>query len=141
MTNEVLPIESVGKLSKELEKRDMLVRAEILLHTLLEDRANIPINAIYMHSGLKADLYPPRHPGDERRLSALQRRRRLDYGPPIGRVYVHSPEDLILYKLLYFRIRQRSKYSREMAAILRAKKMRSILSTSNNGQLGWDSVH
>ena len=37
-------------------------------------------------------------------------------------MYVHSPEDLILYKLLYFRIRQRSKYSRDMAAILQAKK-------------------
>lgn len=42
--------------------------------------------------------------------------------PPIGRVYVHSPEDLILYKLLYFSIRQRPKHSRDIAAILHAKK-------------------
>lgn len=116
-----LPIESAGKLSKELEKRDMLVPAEIILDTLLEDRADIPINAIHIHSGLKADLYPVR-PGDELRLSAFQRRQRIDYGPPIGRVYVHSPEDLVLYKLLYFSISQQPKHSRDIAAILRARK-------------------
>lgn len=27
----------------------------------------------------------------------------VDLGPPIGEVWVHSPEDLILYKLRYFR--------------------------------------
>jgi len=99
----------------------MLVPAEIILDTLLEDRADIPINAIHIHSGLKADLYPVRS-GDELRLSAFQRRQRIDYGPPIGRVYVHSPEDLILYKLLYFNISQQPKHSRDIAAILRAKR-------------------
>jgi len=116
-----LPIESVGKLSKELEKRDMLVPAEVILDTLLEDRADIPINAIHIHSGLKADLYPVRS-GDELRLTAFQRRQRVDYGPPIGRVYVHSAEDLVLYKLLYFSISQQPKHSRDIAAILHAKK-------------------
>jgi hypothetical protein len=116
-----LPIGSIQKFSKELEKRDMLVPAEIILNTILEDRADIPINAIHMHSGLKADLYPVRQ-GDKLRLSAFQRRQRVDYGPPIGRVYVHSPEDLILYKLLYFSISQQPKHSRDIAAILQAKK-------------------
>jgi hypothetical protein len=116
-----LPIESVGKLSKELEKRDMLVPAEIILDTLLEDRADIPINAIHIYSGLKADLYPVRS-GDELRLSAFQRRQYTDYGPPIGRVYIHSPEDLILYKLLYFSISQQPKHPRDIAAILQARK-------------------
>ena len=116
-----LPIESVGKLSKELEKRDVLVPAEIILDTLLEDRADIPINAIHTHSGLKADLYPVRS-GEELRLSAFQRRQRVDYGPPIGHVYVHSPEDLILYKLLYFSIHQQPKHARDMVAILQARK-------------------
>jgi len=115
-----LPIESIGKFSKELEKRDMLVPAEIILDTLLEDRADIPINAIHAHSGLKADLYPIRS-GDELRRSAFQRRQQVDYGSPIGRVYVHAPEDLILYKLLYFSISQQSKHSRDIAAILRAQ--------------------
>ena len=111
-----IPIKSINKLSKELKKRDMLI-----LDTILEDRADIPINAIHMHSGLKADLYPVRE-GDELRQSAFQRREQVDYGPPIGKVYIHSPEDLILYKLMYFGLSQQSKHSRDIAAILKSKK-------------------
>lgn len=116
-----IPIEAINKLSKELEKRDMLIPAEIILDSILEDRADIPINAIHMYSGLKADLYPVRE-GDELRQSAFQRRKLVDYGPPIGQVYIHSPEDLILYKLIYFGLSQQPKHSRDIAAILRAKK-------------------
>jgi hypothetical protein len=116
-----LPIESIGKFSKELEKRDMLVPPEVILDTLLEDRADIPINAIHMYSGLKADLYPLRE-GDELRRSAFQRRQQVNYGPPIGKVYIHSPEDLVLYKLMYFGLSQQSKHSRDIAAILKSKK-------------------
>jgi len=116
-----IPIKSVKKLSKELEKRDMLIPAEIILDNILEDRADIPINAIHMYSGLKADLYPVRD-GDELRQSAFQRRQLVDYGPPIGKVYIHSPEDLILYKLIYFGLSQQSKHSRDIAAILKSKK-------------------
>jgi hypothetical protein len=116
-----IPIKSVKKLSKELEKRDMLVPAEIILDNILEDRADIPINAIHMYSGLKADLYPVRE-GDELRQSAFRRREQVDYGPPIGKVYIHSPEDLILYKLIYFGLSQQSKHSRDIAAILKSKK-------------------
>lgn len=83
--------------------------------------ADIPINAVHTHGGLKAHLYPIRS-DDELRRSAFRRRQRVDYGPPIGRVYVHSPEDLILYKLLYFSISQPSKHSPDIAAILRAKE-------------------
>jgi hypothetical protein len=116
-----LPIETVNKLSKELEKRHMLVPAEIMLDMIREDRADIPINAIHMYTGLKADLYPVRE-GDELRQSAFQRRRRVDYGPPIGKVYIHSPEDLILYKLSYLGISGQSKHSRDIAAILHSRK-------------------
>ena len=116
-----IPIKAINKLSKELEKRDMLVPAEIILAAVVEDRADIPINAIHMYSGLKADLYPVRE-GDELRRSAFQRREQVDYGPPIGKVYVHSPEDLILYKLMYFGLSQQSKHSRDIAAILKSKK-------------------
>jgi hypothetical protein len=116
-----LPIESVSRLSKELEKRDMLVPTEIILDTMMEDRADIPLNAIHMYSGLKADLYLIR-PGDELRQSAFQRREKVDYGPPIGKVYIHSAEDLILYKLIYLGISRQSKHSRDIASILRAKK-------------------
>ena len=116
-----IPLKSVNKLSKELEKRDKLIPAEIILDNILEDRADIPINAIHMYSGLKADLYPVRD-GDELRQSAFQRRQLVDYGPPIGKVYIHSPEDLILYKLIYFGLSQQSKHSRDIAAILKSKK-------------------
>lgn len=116
-----IPIKAVNKLSKELEKRDMLIPAEVILDSIIEDRADIPINAIHMYSGLKADLYPLRE-GDELRQSAFQRRQRVDYGPPIGKVYIHSPEDLILYKLLYFSLSQQPKHSRDITAILRTKK-------------------
>ena len=44
-----IPIKSVNKLSKELEKRDMLVLAEIILDNILHERADIPINAIHSH--------------------------------------------------------------------------------------------
>jgi hypothetical protein len=111
----------INKLSKELKKRDMLIPAEIILDSILEDRADIPINAIHMYSGLKADLYPVRE-GDELRQSAFRRRQQVDYGPPIGKVYIHSPEDLILYKLIYFGLSQQSKHSRDIAAILKSKK-------------------
>ena len=100
----------------------MLIPAEIILGSILEDQADIPINAIHMHSGLKADLYPVREEGDALRQSAFQRREQVDYGPPIGKVYIHSPEDLILYKLMYFGLSQQSKHSRDIAAILKSQK-------------------
>ena len=116
-----IPIKAINKLSKELKKRGMLIPAEIIFDSILEDRADIPINAIHMYSGLKADLYPVRE-GDELRQSAFQRREKVDYGPPIRKVYIHSPEDLILYKLMYFGLSQQSKHSRDIAAILKSKK-------------------
>jgi len=116
-----LPIEAVVRFSKELEKRNMLVPADIILDAMMEDRADIPLNAIHMYSGLKADLYLMRE-GDALRQSAFQRRVLVDYGPPIGKVYVHSAEDLILYKLMYLGLSGQPKHARDIAAILRAKK-------------------
>jgi hypothetical protein len=116
-----LPIRSIGKFSKELEKRDMLVPADIILDTIAEDRADIPLNAIHMHSGLKADLYLMRD-GDALRQSAFKRRVLVDYGPPIGKVFVHTPEDLIIYKLMYLGLSGQPKHARDIAAILKAKQ-------------------
>lgn len=115
-----LPIKTINKFSKELEKRDMLVPADIILDTFTEDRADIPLNAIHMYSGLKADIYLMRE-NDKLRQSAFQRRIKVDYGEPIGKVYVHSPEDLILYKLLYLGLSGQPKHARDIAAILRAR--------------------
>ena len=116
-----LPVKAIGRFSKELEKRNMLVPADIILDTMVEDRADIPLSAIHIYSGLKADLYLMRD-GDELRRSAFQRRLLVDYGPPIGEVYVHSPEDLILYKLMYLGLSGQSKHAWDIAAILKAKK-------------------
>lgn len=116
-----LPFEAVTGLSNELKARDMLVPPEIILEALAEDRGDIPINAIHIHSGLKADLYPIR-PGDELRREAFQRRMEVDFGPPIGNVFIHSAEDLIIYKLLYFSISRQSKHIRDITTILRTKK-------------------
>jgi len=116
-----LPIKAVRRFSKELEKRKMLVPIDIILSTMMEDRADIPLNAIHMYSGLKADLYLVRD-GDKLRQSAFRRRVLIDYGLPIGRVYVHSPEDLILYKLIYLGLSGQPKHARDISAILRAKK-------------------
>ena len=116
-----LPIKSIGKFSKELEKRDMLVPANIILDAIAEDRGDIPLNAIHMHSGLKADLYLMRE-GDALRQSAFQRRILIYYGSPIGKVYVHSPEDLILYKLMCLGMSGQPKHARDIAAILKANR-------------------
>lgn len=136
-----IPIKAVNKLSNELEKRDMLIPSKIILDSILEDRADIPLNAIHMYSGFKADLYPARE-GDELRQSAFQRRKLVDYGPPIGQVYIHSPEDLILYKLMYFGLSQQSKHSRDIAAILKSTKNKLDLDYIEGWttQLGLNSI-
>lgn len=116
-----IPIEGIIPLSDELKKRDMLVPPEIILDALIDDRADLPINAIHMYSGLKADLYPVRAE-DELRQAAFQRRREVDFEQPIGKVYVHSPEDLIIYKLICFSTSEQPKHIRDITAILRAQK-------------------
>ena len=112
-----IPLEAIELLSQELKKRDMLVPAEIILDAILEDRADLPINAIHMYSGFKADLYPLRAQ-DELRQLALERRRLIDLGPALGKVYLHSPEDLIIYKLWYFNLSQQTKHLRDITAIV-----------------------
>jgi hypothetical protein len=112
-----IPLDAVDQLSEELEKRNMLVPAETILDNVLESRADLPINAIHMHSGYKADLYPLRE-GDELRASAFQRRQRIDLGEPFGEVYLHSPEDLIIYKLWYYSISQQTKHIRDITSIV-----------------------
>jgi hypothetical protein len=116
-----IPFGAVSALSDELKKRDMLVPPEMIVDAMAEDRTDIPINAIHLHSGLKADLYPVRS-GDELRQVAFQRKREVDFGGPIGKVSVHSPEDLIIYKLVYFSISEQPKHIRDIAAILQAQK-------------------
>ena len=112
-----LPVESIGRLSAELAARGMLVPPDLFLDALIEDRADLPVNAIHGESGYKADLYLLR-PGDALRQSAFERRKRVDLGPPLGEVYLHSPEDLILYKLWYYSLSRQTKHPRDIAAIV-----------------------
>ena len=43
-----------------------------------------------------------------------------DFGPPIGSVYVHAPEDLIIYKTWYFSLSRQTKHLRDISAVLAA---------------------
>lgn len=112
-----LPVESMGALSLELERRAMLVPVDIMLDLLIEDRVDLPINAIHMASGYKAEMFLFK-PGDALREAGLQRRQLVDLGPALGEVYVHSPEDLILNKLRFYRISQQTKHVRDIASIV-----------------------
>jgi len=112
-----IPTENVAQLTKELEKRGMLVPEEIILDNLMEERADIPINAIHMYSGYKADLFPLR-PNNELRKAAFQRRILVDLGPQLGELYLHTPEDLIIYKLMYYNQSQQTKHLRDITAIV-----------------------
>jgi hypothetical protein len=70
-----------------------------------------------MYSGYKADLYPVRE-GGELRASAFNRRQKINLGESFGAVYLHSPEDLIIYKLWYYSISQQTKHIRDITSIV-----------------------
>lgn len=114
-----IPLEAIHRLSKELEQRGMLVPAEIVLDNILEKRADIPLNAIHIHSGYKADLYLVRE-GDELRASAFARRQKVDLGEGLGELFLHSPEDLIIYKVWYYSLSQQTKHANDISGILKA---------------------
>jgi hypothetical protein len=112
-----LPGERIRQLSQELEKRRMLVPVEILLDILIQPEGDLPVNAIHLDSGYKAELFLLRQ-GDEFRASSLARRQLVDLGPPLNNVYVHAPEDLILNKVHYYGLSQQTKHIRDVASIL-----------------------
>lgn len=112
-----LPYEQMVPLSKALLKRSMNVPVEIMMDILLSPD-DLAINAIHAQTGFKAELFPLRE-GDKLRQSALNRRLIIDLGPPIGELYAHSPEDLIIYKVLYYGLSQQTKHVRDIAGIFR----------------------
>jgi hypothetical protein len=109
--------EDCAKLSEELEKIEIYLPPEIILENLHETRMDLPLNAIHGASGFKAEMFPIRI-GDILRETAFSRRRQVDFGGEIGLVYVHTPEDLIVYKLIYFSISQQTKHIRDIGSIL-----------------------
>ena len=111
-----LPLEQMARLSDSLRAREMLVPVEVMLDLYMSP-ADLPINAIHMPTGYKLEIFLLR-PDDPLRAIALQRRLLLDFGPSIGEAYVHSPEDLILYKLQYYSLSSQPKHIRDIGSII-----------------------
>lgn len=112
-----LPGTRIVQLSEELTKRKMLVPAEIIIDLLIQPEGDLPINAIHLDTGYKAEFFLLRD-GDVYREMSLSRRRLVDFGPPLGSVYVHAPEDLILNKIHYFGLSQQAKHVNDIASIM-----------------------
>lgn len=112
-----LPGTRIVELSQELAKRNMLVPPEVIFDLMIQPEGDLPINAIHMDTGYKAELFMLRD-GDVYRATALSRRRLVDLGPPLGQVYVHAPEDLILNKVHYFNLSEQNKHIRDIASII-----------------------
>jgi hypothetical protein len=112
-----LPYEQVYQLSQQLIQREMLVPFDIIVDLLVMTEGDLPINAIHLTTGFKAELFLLR-PGDEFRATALGRRVLVDLGAPLGNVYVQSPEDSIIYKLRYYQLSGQTKHMRDIKSIL-----------------------
>ena len=111
-----LPLEQMARLSEALKEREMLAPVEVMLDLYLSP-ADLPINAVHLPTGYKLVIFLLR-PDDALRASALQRRLLVDFGPDVGEAYVHSPEDLILYKLQYYRLSSQPKHIRDIGSII-----------------------
>jgi hypothetical protein len=116
-----LPIERVYELSQELRKRGMLVPWEIMLDLLQQPEGDLPINAIHLDTGFKAELFLLRA-DDQFRATAMTRRLIVEFDAPVGPVYVQSPEDLIIYKLRYYQISRQTKHIRDIQSIFTAMR-------------------
>lgn len=112
-----LPGQKIRQLSQELEARNMLVPPEILLDLLIQPEGDLPVNAIHLDSGYKAELFLLR-PDDTFRAVCLARRRLVDLAEPLGMVYVHAPDDLIINKVRYYGLSRQTKHIRDIASIL-----------------------
>ena len=55
----------------------------------------------------------------------------MDLGQPLGHVYVHSPEDLILNKVAYYRLSEQPKHVRDIGSILLV----------SGDQIDWEYFH
>lgn len=115
-----VPVGAIHRLSEELKARDMLLPPDIILDAVIAEQPNVPLNAIHGFSGFKADLYLL-SPHDNLGQMAFRRRLQVDFGPNLGVLTVQSAEDLILYKLLYYRISKQTKHPRDIYGIFIAQ--------------------
>jgi hypothetical protein len=109
--------EQIVPLSQALEARGLLLPPDLMLDQLLETRGDVALVVYHRELGMKAELFPLR-PNDALRASALARRMPVVLAPPLGTVFVHAPEDLILYKLSYYELSQQTKHVRDIGAIV-----------------------
>jgi hypothetical protein len=115
-----LGIDQIDALSKELEKAEIYLPPDIIRENLKETRGDLPINAIHGASGYKAEMFLMRE-DDELRKIAFERRVKVDFGSEIGEVFIHSPEDLIIYKMLYYSLSQQTKHIRDIGSIIKIR--------------------
>lgn len=113
-----IPEGAVEQLSREFQKRDMQLPPDIIQARMEDDRGDVPLNVVHAATGYKADLYLVRDE-DSFRAKAFQRRMQVDLGPELGEVYLHTPEDLILNKLMYYGMSQQTKHLRDITAIVK----------------------
>lgn len=109
--------DKIVQFSQELEARQMLVPPDIIIDLMIMPEGDLPINAIHLDSGFKAELFLLRA-GDKFRAEALKRRRLVNLGPTIGQVYIHAPEDLIINKVHYYGLSRQTKHIRDIASML-----------------------
>jgi hypothetical protein len=83
---------------------------------------------------LPAVMQPVRE-GNELRQSAFRRRYLVHDGSHIGKVYIRSPEDLILYKLIYFGLASNRNIPETSQRSSSQRKMNLIWTLASNGQL------
>lgn len=95
------PLEKLRQLVTEIQSWQIYVSPlEAIIETSLP--YGMPFNVIDGSLGAKADLYIARNTGLD--ASALARRRRLPWDTQTGaEAWFLSPEDVILYKLSYYR--------------------------------------
>lgn len=113
-----LGVDHINTLSKELEKVEIFLPPDIIMENLYETRGDPSINVIHGTSGYKAEMFLVRE-GDELRKAAFKRRVKVDFGPEVGEIFIHSPEDLIIYKMLYYSLSQQTKHIRDIGSILK----------------------
>jgi len=112
-----LPIEEAGRFVIAFQALDYCVYLDAVVDAFIYKQ---PFNIIDAESGFKADIFlvDPDEPTELER-SAMARRRREMYDPDTrAATYLHSPEDVIIYKLKYYLSGRIDKHLRDIAAML-----------------------
>jgi len=109
-----LPLERVGAFVQAIQALGLYIDHEMALQSIVHP---IPFNILEIETALKADIYIMRPTALE--AAALERRQLEIYDPQGGdSAYFCSPEDVIIYKLIYYRQGGQTKHLRDIGAIL-----------------------